>query len=292
MATRSTLHLTVSSNGLERRLVFEFDGDAWKVIRNIPAAAGSMTKLVSGDAYSDDTVVGDTGLLAPCVMHLERRDGARTLLFAQEAVLVAEDFKVEARSTESLDGTTTIDYTVLRPKVAKRKRGEEPVLMTGYGAFGVSLPMEHLAVYMGGISLVPWLQEGGLLVIPAVRGGGERGPALTDMLRFPHMGMGATWTGEYGDPEDPAAAAVLRSYSPFHNVRGGSGLPPFLVSVSTRDDRVGAGHARKMVARLKDSGAEAYLVEEEDGGHGVSDPFKKAKSMASRVSFWMHHLMR
>ena len=114
---------------------------------------------------------------------------------------------------------------------------------------------------------------------------------LTDMLRFPNMGMGAAWIHEYGDPKDEKMANVLRSYSPFHNVRDGVKYPPFLVTISTKDDRVGAGHARKLVAKLKDSGSKnAFLLEEKDGGHNMSDPFRKSRLMSQRISFFGEHL--
>jgi prolyl oligopeptidase len=358
VTTQSRLHLTVSRRGLERRLVFELDGEAWKVIRTVPTATGSTANLAYGDGYSNQLIVSESGMLSPCVVRLERDDGTQAVLFAQESAFKLGDFTVEVKSTQSRDGTVTIDYTVLRPKVFEGESGQQPVLMTGYGAFGISMPMGYLSPFLGGISLVPWLESGGALVVPAIRGGGERGPAwheaarqekrqksyddfisvaerliadgmttagrigvygtsnggllsavmgmqrpdlfgaivsdvpLTDMLRFPRMGMGAAWEGEYGNPEDPDAAAVLRSYSPFHNIPEGSKLPPFLVTISTRDDRVGAGHARKLVARLKDSGAEAYLIEETVGGHGVSDPFKRAAFMAGRISFWLECLVK
>jgi prolyl oligopeptidase len=114
---------------------------------------------------------------------------------------------------------------------------------------------------------------------------------LTDMLRFPQMGMGALWVDEYGDPSDPAMARVLRSYSPLHNVRDGRRYPPFLVTISTRDDRAGPGHGRKLVARLQEAGATAWLIEDEQGGHGVSDTLGNPDTMTLRMAFLLDRLM-
>ena len=50
---------------------------------------------------------------------------------------------------------------------------------------------------------------------------------LTDMLRFPKMGMGAAWMDEYGNPDNPADAKVLSAYSPLQNVREGGALSAF-----------------------------------------------------------------
>jgi len=114
---------------------------------------------------------------------------------------------------------------------------------------------------------------------------------LTDMLRMPKMGMGAAWIDEYGNPDDPAAARVLRSYSPLHNVREGVHYPPFLITISTEDNRVGPGHARKLAARLLEAGATAYFLEDDEGGHGVSDPLARPEIAAARMTFLVDSLM-
>ena len=111
---------------------------------------------------------------------------------------------------------------------------------------------------------------------------------LTDMLRYPKMGMGGAWMNEYGDPKDPEMAKALRAYSPFHNVREDVKYPPFLVTASTNDDRVGVGHSRKLVAKMKDAGVlNAFLYEDGDGGHHVSDPFNNFEMMSRRIAFLM-----
>jgi prolyl oligopeptidase len=114
---------------------------------------------------------------------------------------------------------------------------------------------------------------------------------LADMLRFPQMGMGAAWMNEYGDPSDPAMATVLRSYSPVHTVKDGVRYPPFLVTVSTEDNRVGPGHARKLAARLQEVGTTVHFIEDDEGGHGVSDPLQRPDLMAQRMTFLISTLM-
>ena len=44
---------------------------------------------------------------------------------------------------------------------------------------------------------------------------------VTDMLRYHLSPYGETGLREYGDPDDPTDAAVLRAYSPYHNIRAG-----------------------------------------------------------------------
>jgi prolyl oligopeptidase len=44
--------------------------------------------------------------------------------------------------------------------------------------------------------------------------------------------------------------------------------PRVLFTTSTRDDRVHPGHARKMVARMKELGHDVVYYENIEGGHG------------------------
>src|SRR5690606_15345193 len=48
---------------------------------------------------------------------------------------------------------------------------------------------------------------------------------LLDMVRYQLHGLGSSWTGEYGDAEDPEQLAWLHAYSPYHQVREGVRYP-------------------------------------------------------------------
>jgi prolyl oligopeptidase len=85
---------------------------------------------------------------------------------------------------------------------------------------------------------------------------------------------------------------VILAYSPYQNVRKETKYPPILVTISTEDNRVGPGHARKFAHRLMDVGAPTYFYEDEEGGHGVSDALRNPELMALRMSFLIDTLMR
>ncbi|AVQ00007.1 S9 family peptidase [Ahniella affigens] len=91
---------------------------------------------------------------------------------------------------------------------------------------------------------------------------------LLDMLRYHKLLAGASWMGEYGDPDNPEEAVFLRRYSPYHQLQADKHYPPVLLTTSTRDDRVHPGHARKMMAKLMAQGHTAYYYENTEGGHG------------------------
>jgi prolyl oligopeptidase len=114
---------------------------------------------------------------------------------------------------------------------------------------------------------------------------------LLDMRRFHRLLAGASWMGEYGDPDEPADWAYLERFSPYHNVRPGRPYPPVLFVTSTRDDRVHPGHARKMVARLREHGYEVGLYENVEGGHGAAaDNAQRAYVQALKVDFLWRRL--
>lgn len=93
---------------------------------------------------------------------------------------------------------------------------------------------------------------------------------LLDMRRYHVLPAGASWMAEYGDPDDPGDWATLRRYSPYHNLDADVDHPPTLVVTSTRDDRVHPGHARKMVARMREQGHDVTYYENIEGGHGAA----------------------
>lgn len=91
---------------------------------------------------------------------------------------------------------------------------------------------------------------------------------LLDMSRYHKLLAGASWIGEYGDPDDPAMAEALMKYSPYHHVRRDVAYPRALFITSTKDDRVHPGHARKMVARMEEQDHDVLYFENIEGGHG------------------------
>ncbi len=111
---------------------------------------------------------------------------------------------------------------------------------------------------------------------------------LLDMRRYHLLLAGASWMAEYGDPDDPADWAFLSGYSPYQNVQSGRPYPPVLFMTSTRDDRVHPGHARKMVARLRELGYDVAYYENVEGGHGAAaDNAQLAfKTALSLEFFW------
>lgn len=104
---------------------------------------------------------------------------------------------------------------------------------------------------------------------------------LLDMRRFNQLLAGASWMAEYGNPDEPDQWAYIKKYSPYQNVSKDKKYPRVLFTTSTRDDRVHPGHARKMVARMKEQGHDVLYYENIEGGHGGAANNKQSAYMSS-----------
>lgn len=98
---------------------------------------------------------------------------------------------------------------------------------------------------------------------------------LLDMMRYHTLLAGASWMGEYGDPDVPEERAYIRAYSPYQNVDANAEYPEAFIYTSTKDDRVHPGHARKMTARLMEYGKPVLYYENTEGGHSAAANLKQ-----------------
>ncbi len=155
-------------------------------------------------------------------------------------------------------------------------------------ARGITSP-EHLGIRGG--------SNGGLLVGAAVTRRPDLYNAvvsqvpLLDMQRYNKLLAGASWMGEYGNPDEEDMWAYIRSYSPYHNVHEGVDYPKIFFTTSTRDDRVHPGHARKMVAKMTDMGHDVLYYENTEGGHaGAANNEQRAQLDALIYAYLLDRL--
>ena len=114
---------------------------------------------------------------------------------------------------------------------------------------------------------------------------------LFDMKRYHKLLAGASWMGEYGNPDDPKDWEFISRYSPYQNVAKDRKYPKVFIATTTRDDRVHPGHARKMVALMKDLGHDVLYFENVEGGHGSgTTPEQQAQFNALIYTFFRKQL--
>lgn len=127
---------------------------------------------------------------------------------------------------------------------------------------------------------------------PDLYGAVISGSPLKDMQRYNKLLAGASWMAEYGNPDVPSDWAFMSQYSPYQNIKTGVTYPPIFLYLSTKDDRVHPGHARKFAARLKEYGNSVYYHEFLEGGHSVgSDNAEDAKRAAMLHGFLQRELI-
>jgi prolyl oligopeptidase len=111
---------------------------------------------------------------------------------------------------------------------------------------------------------------------------------LLDMQRYHKLLAGASWTAEYGDPDNPDDWAFIEPYSPYQNLSASQNYPSIFLTTSTRDDRVHPGHARKFMAKLLEQGHRALYYENTEGGHAgaANNPQTAYKLALEYAYFW------
>ncbi len=175
--TRTRVLFPVSANMKVRLLSARHDGRHWRVAPVERAEAGVDIRITGADPTGEDVAMLKEGFLLPPSLELLRENGSRAVIERSPPAFDAPRHAVEVRQARAPDGEL-IDYLLIVPK---QRREPVPTLMTGYGAFGISLspayPTTATGQFYGGATLQLWLQHAGALVVPAIRGGGERGEA-------------------------------------------------------------------------------------------------------------------
>jgi prolyl oligopeptidase len=103
----------------------------------------------------------------PSVYRIDLRSGQASLWRRVEARIDSQMYVVRQVSYESKDGTP-ISMFLVHPKELARN-GANPTYLTGYGGFNISMTPSFSR------SLLLWLEHGGVIAIPNIRGGGEYG---------------------------------------------------------------------------------------------------------------------
>ena len=98
---------------------------------------------------------------------------------------------------------------------------------------------------------------------------------LLDMMRFNKLLAGASWMGEYGNPDVPEEREYILKYSPYQNVKADTDYPEVFFYTSTKDDRVHPGHARKMAAKMLGMDKPVLYYENTEGGHSAAANLKQ-----------------
>jgi prolyl oligopeptidase len=169
--TKDGLYFVRSKNGVEAKLYFVPRGTKKVVPIALPKPAGTVA-LLNKNASSPDLWVSTVGWNSDRTRY---RYNAATRQFTPEPLSSDAqypefaDLVVEELMVPSHDGVLVPLSLVY--KKGLQKVGSAPVLMVGYGAYSVSTGPFFYPPYL------LWTQQGGVLAVAHVRGGGELGEA-------------------------------------------------------------------------------------------------------------------
>jgi prolyl oligopeptidase len=105
--------------------------------------------------------------IPPSVYRMDLDGGTTELWRRVEADVDPERFEVAQVRVRSRDGTPVTMFLVHRRDLVRD--GRAPVYLTGYGGFNISMTPAFSR------SLLLWLEQGGVVAVPNLRGGGEYG---------------------------------------------------------------------------------------------------------------------
>lgn len=165
--TKDGIYYSTMKNGVEAKLYLYANGKDIQI--KLPYASGSLTLQAKGE-NSSDIWISCSGWAND---EQRFKYDNKTKTFALENLIPVteypefKDIIAEEITIKSYDGTE-IPLSLIYNKNIK-KNGKNPVLIDCYGAFGeVSLPFFAKSYLL-------WANQGGIIAIPHVRGGGEKG---------------------------------------------------------------------------------------------------------------------
>ncbi len=167
IVTNDGLFFSTTKNGVAAKLYFVSNKNIKEI--NLPIKAGSL-KLSIIDKYKSDLWVTIKGWLNPEVRYkydvikntFKKDKGIPTNIYPE-----FKDFIVEEIEIPSHDGSLVPVSLIYKKGMKKNKLNK--VLLSGYGAYGISMPPRFRLIYL------TWVLNGGVFVQSHVRGGGEKG---------------------------------------------------------------------------------------------------------------------
>ena len=164
LPTRTRIFVVEQLGGPNRVRMFDLGG---RVIGQVPTPPVSAVSGLEAVGAEDDVTVSVTGYLSPPgISRFTAKDGQlHATPYASRTPADLSPYEVERRECVSKDGTK-VPLNIVRRKGAK---SPGPLLLTGYGGFGISrTPAFNRA-------LPVWLEAGGVFAVANLRGGGEFG---------------------------------------------------------------------------------------------------------------------
>jgi prolyl oligopeptidase len=159
------LALTYLERASSRLRVTDLEG---RTVQEVPLPALGSLFGVDAEWDGQELFYGFSSYtVPPSVYRIDLTTGSSALWRRVEADIDPAQFEVRQVSYDSRDGTTVSMFLVHRAGLPLN--GDNPAYLTGYGGFNISMTPSFSR------SLLLWLEHGGVVAIPNIRGGGEYG---------------------------------------------------------------------------------------------------------------------
>jgi prolyl oligopeptidase len=159
------LALTYLERASSRLRLADLEG---RLVQDVPLPALGSLFGIGAQWNGSEVFYGFSSYtVPPTVYRIDLTTGRSALWRRVEADVDPTGFEVKQVSYASKDGTPISMFLVHR--VGLIRNGRNPTYLTGYGGFNISMTPSFSR------SLLLWLDHGGLVAIPNIRGGGEYG---------------------------------------------------------------------------------------------------------------------
>jgi prolyl oligopeptidase len=163
--TRRCLVLSYLERASSRLRLAGLDGGE---LREVPLPAIGTVFGWGTEPDGDELLYGFSSYtIPPTIYRVDLTDGSQRLWRRVEADIQPDRFEVRQVSYSSRDGTP-VSMFLIHPRTLVRD-GRALAYLTGYGGFNISMTPGFSR------SLLLWLERGGVVAIPNLRGGGEYG---------------------------------------------------------------------------------------------------------------------
>jgi prolyl oligopeptidase len=164
--TSEGLFYVTTKNGVQASL-FKIDKKNKLTEIKLPKVFGDLELQTRGNKYPDLWVTATGWTTEQIRYHYNNGQLKEQNLNASKSNNYADDITIEEIEVEAYDGEK-IPLSLIYNKNLKRN-GSNPVLIEGYGAYGISYQPSF------SLSALLWIEEGGVYAVAHVRGGGEKG---------------------------------------------------------------------------------------------------------------------
>jgi prolyl oligopeptidase len=138
------------------------------LVSEITLPALGSVDAITGEEEGEELFFGFSSFFVPkTIYRFNLKTNQYTVFKKAEAGIDTDLFTVEQVWFRSKDGTKVPMFIVHKRGI--ELNGDNPTLLYGYGGFNISLPPVFSK------TIIPFLENGGIYVVPNIRGGGEFG---------------------------------------------------------------------------------------------------------------------